>query len=211
MTNPSFPAYVKIGYTDDIDDRLSRLNKSECVPYAFRLYAYYEVPKRLSDTIVHGLIDKLNPDLRCRDYVNGKKREREFYQMTPEEAYNILDAIATVDDLKHRLHKVTPTKEELNEEAEAQNDRMEMFRFSMCNIKPGDELEYIYDSSKKCHVISDKKVEYEGNEYSLSALAKYLYQKDYPLPGTHYFKYHGEKLNDIRNKILESKETPTDE
>ena len=30
LTNPSFPEYVKIGYADDIDKRLQRLNRSEC-------------------------------------------------------------------------------------------------------------------------------------------------------------------------------------
>ena len=75
LTNPSFPAYVKIGYTDDIEERLKALNKSECVPYAFRLYAYYEVPTRLTDKKVHELIDKLNPDLRCVDNINGKEKK----------------------------------------------------------------------------------------------------------------------------------------
>ena len=47
LTNPSFPDYVKIGYADDIDQRLKELNRSECIPFAFRVYATYEVPSRL--------------------------------------------------------------------------------------------------------------------------------------------------------------------
>jgi hypothetical protein len=39
LTNPSFSDYVKIGYADDVQKRLKELNKSECVPFAFRLYA----------------------------------------------------------------------------------------------------------------------------------------------------------------------------
>ena len=39
LTNPSFPDYVKIGYADDIDKRLKQLNRSECIPFAFRVYA----------------------------------------------------------------------------------------------------------------------------------------------------------------------------
>lgn len=38
LTNPSFPDYVKIGYADDIDKRLKQLNRSECIPFAFRVY-----------------------------------------------------------------------------------------------------------------------------------------------------------------------------
>ena len=29
LTNPSFPEYVKIGYTDDVDRRLKELNRSK--------------------------------------------------------------------------------------------------------------------------------------------------------------------------------------
>ena len=44
LTNPSFPDYVKIGYADDIDKRLKQLNRSECIPYAFRIYATLNTP-----------------------------------------------------------------------------------------------------------------------------------------------------------------------
>lgn len=70
LTNPSFPDYVKIGYADDIDKRLKQLNRSECTPFAFRVYATYEVNSRLSDLKLHSIIDKLNPDLRSIDDFN---------------------------------------------------------------------------------------------------------------------------------------------
>lgn len=50
------------------------------------LYAYYEVPKRLTDMKLHQMIDKINPDLRSIDNVKGKKRVREFYNMSKEDA-----------------------------------------------------------------------------------------------------------------------------
>lgn len=37
LTNPSFPEYVKIGYADDVKKRLQQLNRSECIPFAFRI------------------------------------------------------------------------------------------------------------------------------------------------------------------------------
>ena len=72
LTNPSFPDYVKIGYADDIDKRLKQLNRSECIPFAFRVYATYEVNSRLSDLKLHAIIDKLNPDLRSVDRICGR-------------------------------------------------------------------------------------------------------------------------------------------
>lgn len=59
LTNPSFPDYVKIGYADDMERRLRELNRSECIPFAFRVYATYEVETRLSDLKLHNMIDKL--------------------------------------------------------------------------------------------------------------------------------------------------------
>ena len=54
LTNPSFPDYVKIGYADDIEKRLQQLNRSECIPFAFRVYATYEVnPFRPEDSLHH--------------------------------------------------------------------------------------------------------------------------------------------------------------
>ena len=47
LTNPSFPQYVKIGYADDVEKRLAQLNRSECIPFAFRIYATYEVQSLL--------------------------------------------------------------------------------------------------------------------------------------------------------------------
>ena len=98
LTNPFFPEYVKIGYADDIDKRLQQLNRSECIPFAFLVYETYEVNSRLSDLKIHSIIDKLNPNLRSIENFNGKQRVREFYAMSPEDAYSILEAIAEMLD-----------------------------------------------------------------------------------------------------------------
>ena len=53
LTNPSFPQYVKIGYATDVKQRLDELNRSSAVPFAFRVYATYEVDSALSDKKLH--------------------------------------------------------------------------------------------------------------------------------------------------------------
>lgn len=73
LKNPSFENYVKIGYAKDIERRLKELNRSECIPFAFRVYATYEVDSSLSDKKIHSIIDKLNPDLRAIETFNGQK------------------------------------------------------------------------------------------------------------------------------------------
>lgn len=111
LTNPSFPDYVKIGYADNVEKRLVDLNRSECIPFAFRIYATYEVPKRLTDLSLHGLIDKLNPTLRAIDTFNGKPRKKEFYAMSKEDAYSLLEAIAEIHDRTDKL-KLYPVSED---------------------------------------------------------------------------------------------------
>lgn len=124
LTNPSFPDYVKIGYADDVNKRLKELNRSECIPFAFRLYAYYEVPQRLTDKKLHELIDMINPDLRAIEEFDGKRRTREFYNMTSEKAYKILQAIAQINGLVDNLHKVKPSEKDLEEEETAEENRI---------------------------------------------------------------------------------------
>ena len=52
--------------------RLDELNRSTAVPFAFRVYATYEVDSALSDKKLHSILDKLNPELRSTEEVDGK-------------------------------------------------------------------------------------------------------------------------------------------
>ena len=120
LTNPSFPTYVKIGYADDVEERVTQLNRTECTPYAFRVYATYEVSSRLTDIDLHHLIDQLNPGLRSRDEIDGKIRVREFYTMTPDEAYDILLRIAKINGLESNLKLWKKTKDQAEDERVAE-------------------------------------------------------------------------------------------
>lgn len=207
LTNPSFPEYVKIGYADDIEKRLKQLNRSECIPFAFRVYATYEVNSRLSDIRIHSIIDKLNPNLRSIETSSGQKRIREFYAMSPEDAYSILEAIAEIHNCTDKLSIIKPNAEELLAEEIAQEienesaERASNFSFSKCQIPVGATIEYAYDESLKATVVDDRNVEYDEETISLSALAKLLSGKQYAIAGPKFFKYKGEWLNDIRHKM----------
>lgn len=205
LTNPSFPNYIKIGYAKDINTRLKKLNSSECTPYAFRVYALYGVDSCLSDQNLHSIIDKLNPDLRSVELYNGKQRKREFYAMSPEDAYQILEAMAEIHNTKDRLRRIPATIEEEQEEKNArevddiQKERASNFSFSKCRIAIGEQIEYGKNSNIKATVVSDNKVEFEGKTMTLTALAKLLTGQKH-IAGPKYFKYKGKWLNDIRKK-----------
>ena len=211
LTNPSFPQYVKIGYAADVKQRLNELNASSAVPFAFRIYATYEVDSALSDKKLHSILDKLNPELRSKEEIDGKKRIREFYAMTPEDAYSILEAIAEINGYNNRLKKWKATAAEQEDEELAQEinelhqERMAPFTFSMCNIAVGEKIEFCCNGNDHTgtlyEVIDDKHVRYNGEIWSLTALAKYLLDTKSAIAGPKYFKYKGEWLNDIRHHL----------
>lgn len=207
LTNPSFPEYVKIGYADDINERLKKLNRSECTPFAFRVYATYEVSSRLSDLKIHSIIDKLNPNLRSIENYDGRRRVREFYAMTPEDAYSILEAIAEIHGCKDKLTLVTPNETEIRAETTAQEidtevtERASNFSFSKCDISVGSVITYSGDETITAIVVDDRNVEYKGETMSLTALAKLLTGVRYSIAGPRFFKYKGEWLNDIRHRL----------
>ena len=209
LTNPSFPEYVKIWYADDINQRLSQLNRSECIPFAFRIFAYYKVDERLTDMKLHKMIDKLNPNLRAIENFNWKKRVREFFAMDAEDAYSILETIAEINWMKKNLVKVNPTEKEQESEKIAREveqkcrEKAKSFSFYSIWIKDWDEIYFTRDPEKKAKVISDVKVEYEWETMTLSWLAAKLLGKNSSkwVWWPDFFSYNWKKINDIRREL----------
>ena len=147
LTNPSFPDYIKIGYATNIENRLKQLNRSETIPFAFRVYAIYEVESDLTDKELHKLIDRLNPDLRTIETFDGKERVKEFFAMSPEDGYALLESIAKISGTSERLKRMKPEGHEVKDAEiaeEIRNDaRRGPFRFSEVGIPVGAEIEYI--------------------------------------------------------------------
>ena len=204
LTNPSFPEYVKIGFATDLEERIRQLNSSTAVPFSFHATAYYEDVEELTDRNLHALIDKFNPSLRAREETNdGRTRQREFFRMSPEDAYEILDAIATITGTKNRLHLVPATVEQQAEEEAANEDReaarRSSFTFSSCGIKPGEKVYFKNDNSKVVTVVDDHHVQYEDRVTFLSTLAREWLGCE-AVQGPRYFLYKGEILDDLRRR-----------
>lgn len=205
MTNPMLHGenrepVVKIGYADDVEKRRLQLSRT-AVPADYRVYATYEVNERLTDQTLHNMIDKLNPDLRIKESMeDGKKKIREFYYMEPEDAFNILDAIATISGTNNKLKRCGITKEQ-----KAEDEKIKApFKFSMIGLKPGTKINLLGHEDVKCEIADDKRVEYKGELYSLSELAlkllkKYEHKDWKSAQGPAFFCYKGKTLRDIRN------------
>ena len=171
LTNPSFPDYIKIGYAQNIEQRLRQLNRSETIPFAFRVYAIYEVESRLTDKELHKLIDTLNPDLRTIETFDGKERVKEFYAMSAEDAYSLLECIAKISGTLSRLKRMEPEGHEILDEKIANEVRETAkrgpFRFGTCGIPVGSKITFIDDPSITAIVIDDRHIEYNGETTSV--------------------------------------------
>lgn len=139
------------------------MNRSETIPFAFRAHAIYEVDQPLTDKELHKLIDKLNPELRAIDEFDGKPRVKEFYEMSKEAAYELLECIAKISGTMDRLKKVKPEGHEILDEQIAaeikEAARRGPFNFSECNIPVGAELVSADDPNVKVKVLDDRHIE----------------------------------------------------
>lgn len=97
MTNPALKDMVKIGYATDVELRRQQLSTT-ALPYEYEVYATYETSGNLEDKKLHKMIDNLNPDLRV-------SKNREFFIMTPQAAYDLLEAIALISGTGDKLKK----------------------------------------------------------------------------------------------------------
>lgn len=181
MTNPGLPNMVKIGFAKDVESRRQQLSTTN-VPYDYEIYATYETRGTIEDKKLHKLIDNLNPNLRVN-------KRREFFLMSPEEAFELLESIAIISGTKDKLKKV-----KINA-LKKQTIKKPPINFEKCGIPVGAELVYIEDPTVVVKVVSDRKVQYGEVTTSLSAITDGI--KGYSTAGPSYFTYNGELLTDI--------------
>ena len=150
LVNPAFPDLVKIGYADDVQKRLKMLNSNSGLPDPFHCYAVYRVKKRLEDLRLHSLIDTLDPSLR-------HSKNREFYEMDCQKAYEILSAIAQINGDEEQLicnpfsdTYFDPIKSESGSDTDSDSfKRKNRLKFCMLGIPVGSTLIFIRDTIKK--------------------------------------------------------------
>lgn len=181
MTNPCLKDMVKIGYATNVETRRKQLSTT-ALPYEYEVYATYETKGNLEDKKLHALIDRLNPELRV-------SKNREFFLMTPEEAYALLESIAIISGSADKLSKIKKAKEPVQKIKKPPVD------FEKCGIPIGAKLIFVEDESVIATVHDNRKVEYNNEITSLSAIAKSI--KGYPCAGPSFFTYNGKLVADV--------------
>ena len=188
LTNPSFPEWVKVGFTTNLPQRLKQLNGSTAVPFSFRLFATYEVPCTAADKKFHDLLGEFE---RSQEKINGKTRVREFFKASPEAIFQKLQSFAAIHGTEKRLKRYNDRK------PAGKQARIDLFSIG---LNPGDQLNYIPDKRIKVKVVDNHHIEYKGEITSLTAVAKQLLNRSKGVRGPQYWMCNGTPLLEIKKK-----------
>lgn len=209
LTNPSFKEdWVKIGKSSRPVDIRSKELDNTAVPLPFEIYATLKTVKyEQVEKLIHKTIDRLT-DLRIR-------QNREFFNVSPAKALDILkDISTTLDDAEidevylgdARFQQKRALDDVIQPECKKQRPR---FKFSMVNIPIGATITFV-PTGLDVKVADEDHVEYEGRIYKLSPFVGTFMPEDKrntsgAYQGAKYFSYKWEILDDLRTKIEKAK------
>ena len=208
LTNDSFREdWVKIGRSCRPVDVRSKELDNTAVPLPFKVYATIQTTKYTNvERIVHKQIDRLT-DLRIR-------QNREFFNVEPSQALDILLDLATAIDDAVVMQYVDDKPVQLypsinNEKPQAvkieKHVQRKPFEFAMVGLKDGDMITFA-PLNIQVKVNGKNKVEFEGRLWSLSAFTgTYLpiekQNNSGAYQGPKYFTYNNKTLWDLRLEL----------
>ena len=181
------PGYVKIGKTNNLEQRIRSLDTTG-VPLPFE--CFYACTVTDSAFVERQLHDSFL-DHRVRS-------SREFFEIAPE---RVVSALKLAE-----IENVTPKKDfvESEEDQKALDEartRRTIFNFTMVDIPIGAELVFSRDENVKAKVVDNRSVMFNGEITSLSTSAQKILGVDYGVAGTDYWMYEGETLDERRRRI----------
>lgn len=193
LTNPVMPGIVKIGMTErsDIDKRLRELYTTG-VPVPFECAYACKVDPADCAKIEKALHKAFEPQR-----VNAN---REFFRIQPAQAIAILELFNQGDITQEVEEEIQNdlTDDDKVASIKALSKRPPLNFFEM-GMKLGDVLVWKEDPSIKVTVVSERKVQYDGEITSISSLSATLkgYNVKHISPGNHWLLLDGRSLNEI--------------
>lgn len=192
LSNPCMPGLVKIGMTkqEDLEKRMKELYTTG-VPVAFKCEFACRVNNKDCAKIEKALHTAFEPQR-----IN---KNREFFKINVEQAKAILELFHHTDvteDVSEEIENDL-TEEDKAASSKAQAKRPPLNYYEM-GIHQGDILKWKDDPSITVKVISDRKVSYNGEEVSISALSAQLkgYKVKHIQPTPHWL-YEDRLLSEI--------------
>ena len=191
LINEAMDGYVKIGRTNDLEQRMRSLDNTS-VPLPFECFYAARVN---NSTFVETQLHNAFADRRVR-------KNREFFEIAPERVRAALSIGA--------IEEVTPGVDfvESEDDQRALDKARTMrarFNFRMVDISPGAVLQFTRDPNITCTVVDTTKVEFEDEDLSLTAAAfKVMRSMGYnwkALSGPEFWEYESETLDARRRRF----------
>jgi hypothetical protein len=192
LINEGMPGYTKVGKTStSVEQRMRELDTTG-VPLPFECYFAGRVTNM--DTAEKHLHDAFD--------MHRVRQRREFFQVDPERIRSAL-MLADPEDVTPRDDVV----EDADDQAALDRARTKRsaFNFKMVGILPGSELKFTKDNLITCEVVDHKKIQFEGEETSLTSAALtivkrmgYTWSK---IAGPQYWELDGETLSERRTRM----------
>lgn len=194
LINPVMPGLTKIGKTniDGLETRLQSLYNTS-IPIPFQCFYACEVEDP-------DLVEKKLHDAFGDQRVNKK---REFFEIDAERVKSVLELLA--------LNDVTPTEEKFEDADdkvayEKASEIRSRINFKMLDISIGSKLSFSKDENIVATVTTNRTIEYNGEEISISAAAADILTSQFGyksrhVSGSDYWTYEGEKLWERRHRL----------
>ena len=187
LTNPAMTGLVKIGKTSrsSVDQRLNELYSTgvpvpfECV-FAGKVEDESKVEKAFH--LAFGPY-RLNP-------------KREFFQIEPEQAIALLELMVSEEVTPELQEAADKVDEGAAEASRILRSSRPVQNFIDMGMNVGDVLQFT-KGDHTCKVLSGRRVEFNEEEYSLTALTQELLDIDRPLRPAPYWTFEGKKLSEI--------------
>jgi hypothetical protein len=191
LTNPAMPGLVKIGKTTqlEVEDRMKQLYGTgvpvpfDCA-FACRVKDATEVERALHFAFGNA---RVNPN-------------REFFRLEAERVIAVLKLLK-VDDITTQFEQQIESETDVVDMQSAANlkeTRRPKMNFVQLGIPVGSILQF-KNGDAAVRVLSEKKVEFNGEECSLTAATRKVLglAEDYPLQPSPYWLFQGKTVKEI--------------
>ena len=194
LTNQAMPGIVKIGMTtrDNIDERMRELF-STGVPVPFECAFACTVPASDCSKIEKALHKAFAP--------NRVHACREFFKINADQAIAILDLFDNKKIITAEVNQEIDedlTQEDKTSRENLKKQRRPNLNFIEMGIPVGSVITYGQELDiVSAEICSERKVRYNGEEYSLTALTREIKNLDFNIAPTPYWYYNGRSVADI--------------
>lgn len=193
LTNPAMPGFVKIGKTfiEDVSVRLQQLYTTG-VPFPFDLAFACKVPNA----------DEVERALHRAFALNRANPKRELFNIEADQAIAILKLLHVEDATAEIVAMPNSIPKDEVEAATTYKKRRPPLNFREMGITMGSVL-HMLDSDATVTVCADRKVQFNGEEISLTAATTKVLGLEYAIQPTPHWTFEGKSLQAIYDETYQ--------